>query len=142
MTAAAFQGAVAALVTDRGARQAAAAGQPLPGLSDAEQEQIQRLAADPGLVVTAQLVASFRLGKLLSLLPLTRSVLGNQLLALEVDLFWQACPPTSFYFADEALAFCDHLEARLREGALVDRRLATVIAHERADILHHRPTPA
>jgi hypothetical protein len=141
MTAVAFQGAVAALVTDRRTREAAAGGERLPGLSDSEAEQIRRLAADPGVLVTAQLVASFRLGKLLSLLPVTRAVLGNEQLAVEVDLFWQASPPTSFYFADEALGFCDHLVARLEEGALDDPRLAPVIAHERADILRHRPIP-
>jgi hypothetical protein len=142
VTSAAFQSAVAQLITSRAIRLNAALGATLPGLSEAEAGQIRRLAQDPGLSVTAQLVSSFRLGKLLSLLPMTRAVLGNERLAAEVTVFWESCPPVSFYPPDEALAFCDHLEARIAAADLADPHLARTVAYERAEILRRRPRPS
>ncbi len=134
MPTARFQSAVGALVTDGEFRDRVRRGHVEGGLTVAERTELARLAHDPGVDVTAQLIASFRLGKLLSLLPLTRVVLGNDVLADEVGVFWQAYPPTSFYPPVEALQFCDFLERRIAEGALADPRLGVVIAAERARV--------
>jgi hypothetical protein len=139
VTAAAFQGAVAAIVTDRRARASVIGGERIPGLSDDEHDHLRRLAADPGVRVTAELVASFRLGKVLALLPLTREVLGNEAFATEVGRFWLDSPPTSFYLPDEAIAFADHLQARMDAGAINDPLLVRVVAHERSEIVRGHP---
>jgi hypothetical protein len=134
-----FQSAVAALVTDRGFRGRVLDGGGLHGLSDAEREHVVRLAHDPGVMVTAHLIASFRLGKVVSLLPRTREVLGNELLAEELVSFWQAEPPTSFYAPDEVLAFSAHLRARVEAGALDRPMLLDVVTQEEERLRARRP---
>jgi len=140
---AAYQTALGRLVTDRGFRarirgggEAALAGD----LTDREQRRLSRLAGDHGVEVTATLVASFRLGKLLSLLPLTRTLLGPARFAGEAQRFWDAHPPVSFYLPDEALAFCEHLRRRARAIRL-PRHLDQVLAYERAMIELNRVRP-
>ncbi len=146
MSAAAFQGALARIITTRSARTEAENGTPSDGsilnrLTAQEAAEITRLATDPGLLLTAKLVASFRLGKVLALLPLTRELLGNATLADELDIFWHAQPPVSFYMPDEVLAFCDHLERRIRSRELTIPHLHGVVSLERAEISKHRPQP-
>jgi hypothetical protein len=89
--------------------------------------------------VTATLISSFRLGKLLTLLPLTRVVLGDRLVG-EARRFWSDHPPRSFYFLEEAVAFCDHLQGRIHEG-LDSPYLEEVTAYERAMLELRRVRP-
>ncbi len=84
-----------------------------------ETERLLAAAADPGLDATRTIHKSFRLSKLLLVLPLTRSVLGPARFGREVAAFWAARPPVGFYYLDEALSFCDFLRARLRDGLRV-----------------------
>lgn len=123
MSLAAFQAGLARLVTDRRWRDDVRARGPaaLPeGLTDRERRRLCAAAADPGLAVTATLVVSFRLGKLITLLPLTRRLLGDALLAREARRFWAEQPPRTFYALDEALAFAAALRARRLRNPFVD----------------------
>lgn len=81
------------------------------------------------------LFTSFRLGKILQSLPLTRVLLGDRPIVREVQRFWRQRPPRSFYAAEEVLAFCDHLHWRL--GPLPG--LGDVVALERSLIELQRP---
>lgn len=94
------------------------------GLSALEQDRLVVLAVDPGMDVNRMLHKGFRLGKLRAMLPLSCRLLGAKLLALEVEAFWSRCPPSSFYFLPEALAFCDHLRARRMRRKYFDEILA------------------
>jgi hypothetical protein len=80
-----------------------------PDLSDRERRRLVGIATDPGLEITATLIKSFRLGKILTLLPLTRTLIGNERLAREATRFWAARPPTTLYPLEEAVEFCDYL---------------------------------
>ena len=139
VSATAFQAALARIVTNRFDRAEANAGRVPDGLDHEEAAHIQRLAADPGLIVTAKLVASFRLGKVLALLPLTRERLGNVTLAVELDGFWLTHPPVSFFMPDEVTAFCDYLLTRIDDGELPIAHLRSVVALERAEIAERHP---
>jgi hypothetical protein len=141
----AFQASLARLVTEAGFRaliRAVGEAATPSGLSELERRRLAQAARDHGLEVTASLVASYRLGKILGLLPLTRVLLGDEGLTRELRLFWEEHPPTSFYAADEALAFCGHLERRLVRGRLRRVYLAEVVAYERAVLELTRPRPA
>jgi hypothetical protein len=98
-----------------------------PDLTPLERRRLCGVAGDSGLELTAFLIRSFRLGKILALLPLTRTLLGSRRVAEEAKLFWREYPPTSFYFLDEALAFCDHLLASERRI----KYLEEVVGYER-----------
>jgi hypothetical protein len=140
----AFQAALARLVTEAGFRALirAEGEAAIPsGLSELERRRLARAACHHGLEVTASLVASYRLGKILGLLPLTRVLLGDDRLIRELRLFWEERPPTSFYAADEALAFCGHVERRLARRRLRAAYLAEVVAYERAVLELTRPRP-
>jgi hypothetical protein len=140
----AFQSALARLVTDGGFRaRARDAGEAAFGseLTALERRRLASAASAHGVAVTASLIASYRLGKILALLPLTRVLLGNDRLARELKLFWDEHPPTSFYALDEALEFCSHLRRRLEQRRLRSAYLDEVIGYEGA-VLHltrHRP---
>ena len=130
----AFQASLARLALEPDFReQVRSQGEPAlgPRLTPLERKRLAAAAADPGLDLTAYLIRSFRLGKLLTLLPLTRTLLGSELLASEARSFWRAHPPTSFYFLEEALAFCNHLLERTQDGLRV-AYLDEVVAYERA----------
>ena len=58
-------------------------------LTNRERMRLLQIVVDPGLDVTATLISSFRLGKVLSLLPLTRVLLGEKRMGREVRLFWR-----------------------------------------------------
>ena len=62
------------------------------------------VASDPGLKVTAALISSFRLGKILALLPMTRALLGNARLAQELQLFWDTHPREAFTLSTRYLS--------------------------------------
>ncbi len=131
-----FQSTLARLVIDLDFRAAvrAGAGDALPvGLDAIERERLVAVAHDPGLDATRTIYKGFRLSKLLIALPLTRTLLGAARLEREVSAFWAARPPVSFYFLDEALAFCEHLRARMRGGLRV-AYLDEVLAYETASV--------
>ena len=138
MTQARFQRALGRLVTDRDFRARLCRGAAVPpsGLSAVERRRLAAIAAAPGLGLTARLIDSFRLGKLITLLPLTRALLGPAHFAREAEAYCAKAPPVSFYLADEALAFCDHLREACRHPYL-----AEVSAYERAMIELKRPRP-
>jgi hypothetical protein len=137
MTSRSYQAALARLVTqpgllDDGSRVSVEPGPVAPAaeLSPLERRRLAQVASNPGLRITALLISSFRLAKLVTLLPLTRALLGADLLASEADRYWTVEPPTSFYLLEEALAFCDHLLAR--QAVLDVVFLDEVVGYERA----------
>jgi hypothetical protein len=142
MSASVFQSALARLVVDPDFRdgvrergEAALSGE----LSDLERERLIHVAGHPGLDVTRTLHKGFRLSKLLTWLPLTCSVLeklDKESLAREVGEFWRLRLPVTFYYLEEAVAFCDHLLERVSAGAVRD-----VIAYERASLELQRARP-
>lgn len=111
------------------------------GLNALERARLAAIAADPGMDVNRMLHKGFRLGKLRAMLPLTCRLLGAKQLARQVEAFWSACPPSSFYFLPEALEFCRHLQA----SGLRRKYLDEVLAYERATLELERarqgPTP-
>lgn len=135
----AFQGALARLVTEPGFRDhVRTGGDPMGAeLSGRERQRLRAAAGDPGLRVTATLIGSVRLGKILLLLPLTRQMLGDARLAQEARAFWRECPPRSFSAVEEALQFCDYLLGRAGRGPFVKE----VVAFERAQIELRRVRP-
>jgi len=137
---AAFQSGLARLVTDPCWREEVRTTGPTAagdGLTDRERRRLHQAAGDPGLAVTATLVRSFRLGKILTLLPLTRRLLGDTILAREVRRFWSEEPPRSFYALDEAQAFAADLLRRRLRNPFVDE----VVAFERAMLELRRARP-
>jgi hypothetical protein len=138
MTQAAFQRVLGRLATDRDFREQLRRGAVTPqsGLSALERRRLASLAGAPGLDLTARLIDSFRLGKLITLLPLSRALLGPVRFAREAEAYCAKTPPVSFYLADEAIAFCHHLLAACRRPYL-----AEVADYERAMIELKRPRP-
>jgi hypothetical protein len=137
---AAFQSQLARLVTDARWREEVRTSGPrvLEGeLTDRERRRLFRIAGDPGLVATATLVRSFRLGQILTLLPLTRSLLGDIVLGREVRRFWAEAPPRTFYALDEAEAFADDLLRRRLHNPFVEE----VVGFERAMLQLRRARP-
>jgi len=144
MTAAAFQSGLAKLIVDPCFRERVAdeGDAALPsGLDDLERRRLLAVAADPGLAITAKLHRGFRLGKLLTLLPLSFALIDRGTAAGELELFWRRRPPAGFYFLEEAVAFCDHLLARLEQGDLEAPLLAEIAAYERAALELQRARP-
>ena len=99
MTQARFQRVLGRLVTDRDFRERLRRGGAVPrrGLLAIERRRLATLAAAPGLALTARLIDSFRLGKLITLLPLTRALLGPVRFAREAEAYCAKAPPVSFY---------------------------------------------
>ena len=139
-----FQASLARLVLEPGYRaQVRSEGETAlgPGHTRLERRRLVGVAADPGLDLTAYLVRSFRLGKLLTLLPLTRTLMGSRRFAEEAQRYWDASPPSSFYFLEEALGFCDHLLRRVGRRTLRVKYLDEVVAYERAMLELRRVRP-
>jgi hypothetical protein len=140
----AFQTALARLVTEADFRERARSEGETTFDSDLtalERRRLARLSRDHGLKVTAALVTSYRLGKILTLLPLTRVLLGDDRLVRELTLFWSDHPPTSFYAVDESIAFCEHLQQRRRSKRVRVNYLEDVVAYEHAVLQLQRPRP-
>jgi hypothetical protein len=91
-------------------------------------------------MVTATLIESFRLGKILALLPLTRTMLGDDRLGEEARRYWSESPPRSFYAVDEVIGFCDYLHRRLADDLCVPC-LSDVVSLERTMLDLRRPSP-
>ena len=92
------------------------------------------MSVDAGLDITRTLHKGFRLGKLLTHLPLTRVLLDRDTMAREVGGFWRRRPPVSFYFLEQALAFCAYLLERVRAGDLEVRYLEEIAALSRGEV--------
>ncbi|HYN22448.1 MAG TPA: hypothetical protein VE078_15925, partial [Thermoanaerobaculia bacterium] len=110
-------------------------------LSELERVRLVAIAKDPGIDVTRTLHKGFRLAKLLAWVPLTCAVIPRDVLAREVGNFWQQRPPVSFYFLEEAAAFCEYLLERVSSGLDVPY-LVEVAAYERASLELQRARPA
>lgn len=128
-----FQTTLAKLLTDPDFLQGAKAeGEEFfgPGLSALERRRLAAIAWQRGTMVTGRLIRSFRLGKILTLLPLTCTLLGDDGLAAQAKAFWQVRPCDSFYSFGEALAFCRYLEEVAVSGDVP--YLDEVVGYERA----------
>lgn len=89
MTQQTFQAVLARLVVDPTYRDLVRSQGERALPSDLNELQRQRLifaAGNKGIDITGTLHKGFRLGKILSMLPLTCALLGNKRLAREVDL--------------------------------------------------------
>jgi len=141
MSLAAFQSALARMVTDINFREDVRTGGALLSTFELDERETRRLrsaSADAGLALTGTLVRSFRLGKVLTLLPMTRTLIGDARLGQEVRCFWAAQPPRSFYALEEALAFADYLLKRPWDNPFAPE----VIGFERALLELRRVRPA
>jgi hypothetical protein len=110
-------------------------------LTAIERERLVALARDRGLDATRFVHKDFRLSKLYVMLPLTRFMLGRELMLREVGLFWSENFPVTHYFLPEALDFCKHLQARLLRGQLRVKYLEEIVAYERAELELKRACP-
>ena len=141
MSLARFQAVQARLVVDPGFRErVAAAGGELVDevdLTPLERRRLAAIARSEGLRITVLVHRGWRLGKLLTLLPRTCSMLGPDRAAAELDAFWRRQLPRSLYFHDEALAFANHLAAVADDPSLP--YLREVLAFERAEVELMRP---
>ncbi len=138
MTQIRFQELLGRLVTDGKFRERLRGGAPAPGkhLSRLERQRLRFLASEPGVGLTARLIESFRLGKLITLLPMTRTLLRPAGFARAAEAYFATTPPVSFYLPEEALAFCDYLR-RIRHRPY----LREVVDYEHAMIELKRPRP-
>jgi hypothetical protein len=109
-------------------------------LTTVEKRRLSGVARSKGVEMARTLHKGWRLGKILSMLPLTHTALGDDLLARELSAFWQAQPPRSLYFRDEAIAFCDHLASSSRCRQEIPF-LEEVAAYERAQLELLKPRP-
>jgi hypothetical protein len=132
------------LIVDASFRESAVADAAIfvsdPQLTPREQRRLADVAQSDGLGITVMLHRGWRLGKLLSLMPGTSTILGRDRLAAELGAFWRDRLPDSLYFHDEALAFADHLAHR-QDHLRAIPALEAVLAHERAR-LEGRPSQA
>jgi hypothetical protein len=140
MSLSAFQSALVRMVSDATWREDVRTGGSLAAfdLSERETRRLRAAAGDPGLAVTATLVRSFRLGKVLNLLPMTRTLLGDARLGQEVRCFWAVQPPRTFYALDEAIAFAEYLMKRNWASPFA----LEVVTFERALLELRRARPA
>jgi hypothetical protein len=82
-------------------------------LTPLERERLVAAADSPGMEITRTLHKGWRLSKILTMLPMTHVLLGDELLARELARIWETHPPRGLYFREEAMQFCDHLQERL-----------------------------
>jgi hypothetical protein len=109
-------------------------------LEPVERTRLVAVARARGMDIVRTLHKGWRLGKVLSMVPLARVALGDDLFARELGAFWAAEPPRSLYFREEAIAFCDHLLTR--SDALPEVPfLEEVVAYERAQLELLKPRP-
>jgi hypothetical protein len=133
MTMASFQAALAEMVAS-----GSAVGGDGYQVSALEQRRLEALRADRGVPVMRTLYFSWRLTKVLSLLPLTTGVIGTERLAQSLLRFWAEKRSTSLYFVDECAAFLCHLEATLEDPG---PGFADAVAFERARLELRKPCP-
>ncbi len=122
---AALQSACASVVSDA----------PGPGaVSGHRLHQLDDVRADPGLDVVKMLYRSWRLTKVLSLLPLTTAAIPTDELTGLLGEFWQRRKAVGPYFVEECLAFLDFLTT---SGVERSARLVDLAAFERARLELH-----
>ncbi|WP_428672221.1 hypothetical protein [Reyranella sp.] len=110
MTIARFQSSLAKLVAHGGAiddNQGA--------LSDLEKQRLADIGGQHGKAIMQTLYFGWRLTKVLSLLPLTTRLLGDEALAASLKGFWKQRMAKSLYFVEECLAFLDFLEGDIKD---------------------------
>lgn len=107
MTLAVFQRALAELVAD------GAAGAVPAGLDAIERERLAGLVGTRGVRTMRMLYMSWRLTKVLSLLPLTMKALGDERAAEMLHAFWRIRRATSLHFVEECLDFAAFLHDRV-----------------------------
>lgn len=125
MSLAALQASYARIVTDSDGAD---------DLSERELEQLRGFEDDAGLGVVKMLYRSWRLTKVLSLLPLTTGSIPTDELSELLGQFWQGRQAVGPYFVEECLAFLDFLS-----DCEIPRsdRLLDLIAFERARLELH-----
>ena len=141
MTQRSFQATIARLVIDpefRDRVRADGAAALDSDLTSLELERVIAVVCNKGLDYTRTLHKSFRITKIYTMLPLTRALLGPARLAKEIGSFWKAELPVSHYFIEEAIAFCNFLQKRLRSGLRI-KYLEEIVAYERANLELRRP---
>jgi hypothetical protein len=132
MNSPAFQAAFVRLVTDQAFRDAVRDGNVPDGIDDpVERAHLSSLASQPGIAAMRVVYRSFRLNKILALLPLTGYVLGEERLSDELERYWQQTPSGSFYYFEEAGRFCEYLAQRVTSGELDIALLRDVLLYER-----------
>jgi hypothetical protein len=139
-----FQETLARLIVDPEFRELvrAAPQRALPeGLTNLERRRLTTVATGRGIEVTRDLHKAWRLTKLLALLPLTCTLLGEAVLARKIARFWQLRRPIGLYFLEEALDFCTYLEQRSTADLDVPY-LDEVVALERAALELRQPRSA
>jgi hypothetical protein len=124
MSLAAFQSALAELVAGRTVALDSAGG-----LTDLERRRVEGLAEAMGARAMRTLYFGWRLTKVLSLLPFTTALLGDERLSERLKAFWQQRNATSLYFVEECLEFLEFLEATMTDAP---RCWPDVLAFERA----------
>ena len=135
MNSPAFQAAFVRLVTDHDFRDAVRSGQVPDGLADdTERAHLVHLAAQPGIAAMRVVYRSFRVNKVLAMLPLTGRLLGDKALYDALERYWRETPSGSFYYFEEAGRFCDHLWERIESGDLDVPLLRDVLLYEQASI--------
>jgi hypothetical protein len=134
MNSPAFQAAFVRLVTDHDFRDAVRSGHVLGGLDETERAQLTHLAAQPGIAAMRVVYRSFRINKVLAMLPLTGRLLGERALYEALERYWHETPSGSFYYFEEAGRFCDHLWGRIESGDLDVPLLSDVLLYEQASI--------
>jgi hypothetical protein len=135
MSAAAFQAAFVRLVTDSEFREAVRGGHAPEGVADeTERAHLAQLAAQRGIAAMRIVYRSFRLNKVLAMLPLTGRLLGERALYERLEHYWRDTPSGSFYYFEEARRFCDHLWDRIESGDLDVPLLRDVLLYEHASI--------
>jgi len=96
-----------------------------------EKRRLETIASQAGVDVMRTLYFGWRLTKVLSLLPFTAALLGDEALARHLRQFWQENKATSLYFIDECLKFLAFLEKNLNDTLPY---LEEVVAFERAKL--------
>lgn len=124
MTLVTFQSSLAEIIAG-----GVTAAEPLGPLADLERRRLEDLARQAGVDVMRTLYFSWRLTKVLSLLPFTTALLGDDQLAERLRTFWQERRATSLYFVEECLAFLEFLEGTVSHSP---PGWQDVIAFERA----------
>ncbi len=126
MSEVAFQTALARLVASGTLREAA-----IDRLDAREFSRLSSVADQTGVRIMRTLYYSWRLTKILSLLPYTTAMLDEERLAAELRAFWDQRPSTTLYFVPECLEFLSFLAERI-DTRTVPRYWGDLLSFEKA----------
>ena len=101
----------------------------MEGLTAMERQRLEAVTEQDGIQIMRTLYFSWRLTKILTLLPFTAALMGDEKLALYLKDFWSRRNATSLYFVEECLAFLSFLKDTLLEDL---PHFESVSAFERA----------